>query len=79
MLKLLRTNDGMFGVKYQDKTTWFTFKYCMIVHMMLHYGTPKDDIQYAVECMIRHNHMTADFGVLGGFISTQGESNETWD
>lgn len=88
-MKLIYTNDGMIGLKYQPDSdvTWCSNKEEAISLAAGHYAKQfknafnlaeiKDEMRreigYAIEDMSRKGHTIAEFGVFGSFMFSTTE------
>lgn len=81
-MKLIKTNDGMFGWKIADKVIWCDSMQEVCSIGWSHVGRIKvphekerflDEVNFAVDCMTSSGHSLANFGIFGNFITTELE------
>ena len=78
-MKLIKTNDGLFGWNLNNKMIWCDSRHELISIGWAHVAKRKDlgeyenfckDIAYALDYMTLVNHSVAEFGIFGSFMYT---------
>lgn len=81
-MKLIKTNDGLFGWKFSNKTVWcdnlqevYSVGWSQIGKIKMPHEKEHflDEVNFAVDCMVSSGHSLANFGVFGNFITTELE------
>jgi hypothetical protein len=85
-MKLIKTNDGLFGWILNDKMIWCDTRQELYSIGWHHVAKRKDaeeytefckDVDYAIDTMTQRNDDQAEFGVFGTFMySTKEEASE---
>ena len=82
MMRLHKTDDGMFGVESKGKITFYNNMHDTIIAAWNCYPRKEydrdfspflEEIHYATETMAKKRHNIADFGVIGCFIFSKRE------
>ena len=83
MMKLIKTNDGLIGMKTKDKIVWADSREHLDRIVFHHYAynhgytlaDAEEEVSFALDAMAQSNHTLAEFGVLGSFIYSTTEQD----
>lgn len=80
-MKLIRTHDGLIGINWGGKISWYDSLEQVVSAMYGHFGhfehitkdSIRKDIVYAMDHMAKTGDTIAEFGIFGTFMYTTTE------